>query len=98
MRISGTDINKEYCTVCVFIKLSFDELCVCYESVSKLPHFLCSFKNDYTFVGLLQHIFGLQILLKILGHLFPTSEATILAQDHWWGFSTRNAHMVYIVN
>ena len=23
---------------------------------------------------------------------------TCLAQDHWWGFSTRNAHIVHIVN
>ena len=21
-----------------------------------------------------------------------------LAKDHWWGFSTRNAHMVHVVN
>ena len=24
--------------------------------------------------------------------------STCLAQDHWWGFSTRNAHIVHIVN
>ena len=32
------------CTVCFFIKLSFDEFYFCFERVSISPHFLCSFK------------------------------------------------------
>ena len=50
-------------------------------------------------VGLLHHHLWLQLVLALLGHHFPTSEATfILAKDHWWGFSTQYAHMVYIIN
>ena len=48
--------------------------------------------------GLLHHPFWLQLVLALLGHLFPTFETTFLAKDHWRGFSTRNAHMVHIVN
>ena len=32
------------------------------------------------------------------GHHFSTFKTTLLANDHWRGFRTRNAHMVHIVN
>ena len=47
---------------------------------------------------LLHHPIWLQLVLALFGHYFWTFESTCLAQDHWWGFSTRNAHMVHIVN
>ena len=50
------------------------------------------------FVGLLHHPFGFSLFLVRLGHLFSTFENTLSAKDHWWGFSTQNAHMVHIVN
>ena len=53
---------------------------------------------NWNFVGLLHHPFWLQLVLERLGHLFSTFEITSLAKDHWWGFSTQNAHMVHIVN
>ena len=49
-------------------------------------------------MGLLHHPFWLQLILALLGHLFQTFEITFLAKDHRRGFSTRNAHMVHIVN
>ena len=39
-----------------------------------------------------------QLLLALFGHYFSTFYTTCLAKDHWRGFSTRNAHMVHIVN
>ena len=35
--------------------------------------------------------------IHVLGHHFSTFNTT-LAEDHWCGFITRNAHMVHIVN
>ena len=32
------------------------------------------------------------------GLSFSTFKLLCLAKDHWWGFITRNAHMVHIVN
>ena len=49
------------------------------------------------FVSLLHHPFWLQLVLACLGHLFLIFEITSLAKDHWWGFSTRNAHIVHIL-
>ena len=48
-------------------------------------------------MGLLHHPFWPQLVLARLGHLFSIFENTFLAEDHWWGFSTRNAHIVHIV-
>ena len=45
------------------------------------------------FVGLLHHPFWLQLVYALFGHYFSTFLSTRLAQDHLWGFSTRNAHM-----
>ena len=39
------------CTVCFFIKLSFDEFYFCYERVSTSLHVLSSFKNQRQHVG-----------------------------------------------
>ena len=61
----------------------------------------CSFMNtkwNCNFVGLLHHPLWLQLLLALFGHYFSTFYTTCLAKDHWRGFSTRNAHMVHIVN
>ena len=49
-------------------------------------------------VGLLHHPFWLQLFLERLGDFFWSFENTFSAKDHWWVFSTRNAHMVHIVN
>ena len=61
---------------------------------------LSVFKIDWNcrFVDLLHHPFWLQLVLALFGHYFSTFYATCLAKDHWRGFSTRNAHMVHIVN
>ena len=57
------------------------------------------FKIDWNcnFVGLLHHPFWLQLVLALFCHHF-SAFYTCLAKDHWRGFSTRNAHMVNIVN
>ena len=41
--------------------------------------------------------FGFSLFLVLLAHYFPTLETTFywLLKDHWWGFGTRNAHMVH---
>ena len=36
--------------------------------------------------------------LGTFGLYFSTFYTSCFAKDHWWGFSTRNAHMVHIVN
>ena len=58
------------------------------------------FKIDWNcnFVGLLHHPFWLQLVLALFGYYFSTFYTTCLAKDHWRGFSTRNAHMIHIVN
>ena len=49
------------------------------------------------FVGLLHYHFWLQLIKTLLGQHFPTFwNYFVLAKDHWWGFSTRNVHMVHI--
>ena len=50
------------------------------------------------FVGLLHHPFWLQLVKALLGITFQLFKLLSLAKDHWRGFSTRNAHMVHIVN
>ena len=51
------------------------------------------------FVGLLHHPFWLQLVLALFGHCFSTFVyTTCLAGDHWRGFSTRNVHVVHVVN
>ena len=42
--------------------------------------------------------FGFSLFLALFGHYFSTFYTTCLAKDHWRGFSTRNAHMIHIVN
>ena len=50
------------------------------------------------FVDLLHHPFWLQLVFSLLEHHFQLFQLLCLAKDHWWEFSTRNAHMVHIVN
>ena len=50
------------------------------------------------FVGLLHHPFWLHLVLALSGNHFQLLNPHCLAKDHWWGFITRNAHMVHIVN
>ena len=50
------------------------------------------------FVGLLLHPFWLKLYLALFGHHFSTFKLPCFARDHWWGFITRNAHLVHIVN
>ena len=40
----------------------------------------------------------LQLVLAVFGHYCSIFYTSCLAKDHWRGFSTRNAHMVHIVN
>ena len=47
------------------------------------------------FVGI---SFGLSLIWHFWGITFQLFELLFLAQYHWRGFSTRNAHMVHIVN
>ena len=58
------------------------------------------FKIDWNcnFVCLLHHPFWLQLVLALFGNYFSTFYTTCLAKDQWRGFSTRNAHLVHIVN
>ena len=58
------------------------------------------YKIDWNcnFVGLLHHPFWLQLVLALSGQHFLLLKPLYLAKDHWWGFITRNAHMVHIVN
>ena len=50
------------------------------------------------YVDLLHHPFWLRLVLALFGQYFSTFDTACLAKDHWRGFSTRNAHMVHIVN
>ena len=51
------------------------------------------------FVGLLHHPFWLQLVFSHFWIIFlQLFKPLCLAKDHWYGFSTRNAHMVHIVN
>ena len=54
--------------------------------------------SNCDFVGLLHHPFWLYLVLALLGIPFQHFKLLSLAKDHWRGFSTRNAHMVHIVN
>ena len=49
-------------------------------------------------VGLLHHPFCFQLILAFWGINFELITLLCLAKDHWWGCSTRNAHMVHIVH
>ena len=42
--------------------------------------------------------FGFSLFWHFFCHYFWTFYTTCLAKDHWRGFSTRNAHIVHIVN
>ena len=57
------------------------------------------FKIDWNcnFVGLLHHPIWLWFF-GTFGNYFSTFSTTFLAQEYWWGFSTRNAHIIHIVN
>ena len=50
------------------------------------------------FVGLLHQPFWLYLVLALLNITSRLYKLHCLAKDHWRGFSTRNAHMVHIVN
>ena len=50
------------------------------------------------FRGLLHLPFWLQLVMALWGITFQRLKLLCLAKDHWQGFSTRNAHMVHIVN
>ena len=63
-----------------------------------VPQWQCISSFVFYIVGLLHHPFWFQLVLARLGHLFSNFENTFFAKDHWWGFSTRHAHMVHIVN
>ena len=62
---------------------------------SKLFHIKIDWNCN--FVGLLHHPFRLQLVSKLLDKHFQLLNPLFLAKDHWWGFITRNAHMVHIV-
>ena len=49
-------------------------------------------------MGLLHHPFWLQLVFALFGLYYSTFYTSCLTKDHWRGFSTRNAHMVHIVN
>ena len=55
---------------------------------------------NYSFVDLLHHPIWLYLDLALLGHHFSNFELLVLclAKDRWWGSSTRNAHLIHIVN
>ena len=42
--------------------------------------------------------FRFSLILALLGYHFSTFVLLCLDKGHWWGFSTRNAHMTHIVN
>ena len=60
------------------------------------------FKIDWNCnsVGLLHHPYWLRLVFRHFWgiNLQPFCYLLCLAEDHWGGFSTRNAHMVHIVN
>ena len=41
--------------------------------------------------------FGFNLLRHFWDNTFQLLKLLCLDKDHWWGFSTRNAHMVHIV-
>ena len=49
------------------------------------------------FMGLLHHPLWLNLVYTFSGHHFQLLKSLCFAKDHWWGFITRNAHMVNIV-
>ena len=78
------------------------------EKITLLPFcpkkiFLARTKNpspppEYQMDRALHHPFWLYLDLALLGHHFTILKPLSLAKDHWWGFSTHNAHMIHIVN
>ena len=55
--------------------------------------------RNFNFVGLYYTIpFCFNLLWHLLVITFQLFKLHCLVKDHWRGFSTRNAHMVYIVN
>ena len=42
--------------------------------------------------------FGFSLFRHFWDNTFQLLKLLRLGKDHWWGFSTRNAHMVHIVN
>ena len=57
------------------------------------------FKYDINcnFVGYCTIPFGFNLFWHLLVFTFQLFKLHYLAKDHWWWFSTRNAHMVHIV-
>ena len=49
-------------------------------------------------MGLLHYPFGFSLFRHLRVITFNFFHLLCLAKDHWWGFSTRNAHMAHIVN
>ena len=58
--------------------------------------FRVEFDWNCNFVGLLHHPFGFSLLKLFWVITVQHFEFHCLAKDHWWGFSTRYAHMVHI--
>ena len=54
--------------------------------------------SNCNFVGLLHNPFWLQLVLALSSITSQLLKLLCLAKYHWRGFSTRNAHMVHIVN
>ena len=69
------------------------------ENLVKKQSFRVKIDWNCNFVGLLHHPFlALARYSALSGNRFQRLKPLCLAKDHWWGFITRNAHMVHIVN
>ena len=68
------------------------------RSVLRATEFSVKIDWNCVFGGLLHHHFWLRLVLALSVQHFLLLEPLYLAKDHWWGFSTRNAHMVHIAN
>ena len=60
---------------------------------SKLPVYKINWNGKFITIP-----FGFSLFWYLLVITLQLLNTTCLAKDHWRGFSTRNAHMVYIVN
>ena len=59
--------------------------------------FLVSVGSPWVFNGLLHLLFWLQLFRHFWAITFELFRLHCLVKDHWWGFNTRNTHMVHTV-
>ena len=82
-------------------------LCIKIENIFPWGDFLCLRASKFSVLKLYEIVilwvyYTIPFGFSLFGHSFVITiqrfEVHCLTKDHWWGFSTRNVHMVHIVN